>query len=209
MTRWKPYQWRGRSRSGMMRSSDCPRASSARWPKIRSAPGFHTQMIPSRSVATTASAAAARIASATSRFRSMRISSGFEAAHVGRQDKREGCWPTKAHAFIQCIGLYRTILHSLGILQCRLSDDGSNRLCDQVMVLKLRKTADDDRTEAARILDEYREATSSGRIVLLGQPVTLQERAPLHLRLDGHVEGAMVEALYDRSLPANPLCIIW
>jgi hypothetical protein len=30
MTRWKPSQWRGRRRSGMMRSSDWPSASPAR-----------------------------------------------------------------------------------------------------------------------------------------------------------------------------------
>src|SRR5262245_29969533 len=46
----------------MMRSSDCPTASAALWPKIRSAPGFQKRMRPSRSLATTASAGAARIA---------------------------------------------------------------------------------------------------------------------------------------------------
>jgi hypothetical protein len=77
------------------------------------------------------------------------------------------------------------------------------------MVLKLRKTTHDDRPDKPCILDEYGKPTSGSRIVLLGKPVTLQERATLLLCLDGHVEGAVMEALYDRSLPANPLGIVW
>src|SRR5215207_8578876 len=77
------------------------------------------------------------------------------------------------------------------------------------MVLELRKTTHDDRTDTPRILDEYGKPTSGSRIVLLGKPVTLQERAPLQLCLDGHVEGAVVEALDDCPLAANPLGIVW
>src|ERR671913_473808 len=84
---------------------------------------------------------------------------------------------------------------SSGILHCRRSDDGSYRLRDQAMVLKLRKTTHDDRADTPCIFDEYRKFASGSRIVLLGKPITLQERAPLHLRLDGHVEGAVMEAL--------------
>src|ERR1700712_5071752 len=62
-----PSQWRARRRSGEMMSSDCPTASSSAYPKMRSAPGFQMRMMPSLSEAITASADAARMASATMR----------------------------------------------------------------------------------------------------------------------------------------------
>src|SRR4051812_45395974 len=51
----KPSQCRFRNRSGMIRSSDWPMASTLSWPKMRSAPGFQKRMMPSRSAATIAS----------------------------------------------------------------------------------------------------------------------------------------------------------
>ena len=94
------------------------------------------------------------------------------------------------------------------ILRGMLCSQSGDRLSDclghKAMVFELGKATDDDRTDTTGLPDEYGEPTACCRILLLRQPVSLQERAPVHLCLDGHVEGAVVEALHDRPLAADP-----
>ena len=94
------------------------------------------------------------------------------------------------------------------ILRGMLCSQSGDRLSDclghQAMVLELGKATDDDRADTTGLPDEFQKSASGCRILLLRQPVSLQKQSSRLLRLDRHVEGAVVEALHDRPLAADP-----